>query len=30
MSMPVSRTRTWTIGVKDGQGVHRITIRLVR
>jgi hypothetical protein len=29
MSMPVRRARIWTIGVKDGRGVHRITIRLV-
>ncbi len=29
MSMSVSRTRTWTIGVRDGRGLHRITVRLV-
>ena len=29
MSMPISRTRTWTIGVRDGRGLHRITVRLV-
>ena len=29
MSMPVSRSRTWTLGVRDGRGVHRITVRIV-
>jgi hypothetical protein len=29
MSMPVSRTRIWTIGVRDGRGLHRIKVRVV-
>ena len=29
MTMPVSRTRVWTIGVKDGRAVHPIKVRLI-
>lgn len=29
MSMSVRRTRTWTIGVRDGGGLHRITVRVL-
>jgi hypothetical protein len=29
MSMPVSRTRIWTVGVKDGRGLHRIKVRVI-
>ncbi|MET0997677.1 MAG: glycine-rich protein [Marmoricola sp.] len=29
MSMPVSRSRTWTLGVQDRRGLHGITFRIV-
>ncbi len=29
MTMPVGRTRAWTIGVKDGRAVHPVRVRLI-
>jgi hypothetical protein len=30
ISLPVNRTRVWTIGVIDGHGLHRLRLRIIR